>query len=275
MYDFYFGTAEEIKEREDDYLIFIKRLLPRWVNSIPDSEYLAIHQLLQKSVKIGKRPILLETGIGASTIALLNHAMKHNGVLYSWDINGSKGAFLRQIATETLAKHYDVNVWNHWTFIPYSSTSDHLGLAVVGELGLESDFCFLDSEHTRHTLLGELDRASESLRDDAIVAIDDANYTAKYMNTAYINMQRSKIGLRPVEDPADNLCAPFFEEAVTFLRERWNSVEALETTYAKAYQKDIFWSYFSSDRAAMAEKGMEKIASLEHRLTAWRVEGRR
>ena len=88
-------------------------------------------------------------------------------------------------------------------------------------------------------------------------------------------MQRSKIGLRPVEDPADNLCAPFFEEAVTFLRERWNSVEALETTYAKAYQKDIFWSYFSSDRAAMAEKGMEKIASLEHRLTAWRVEGRR
>ena len=274
MYDFYFGTSSEIETNKEDYLVFVKRLLPRWVNSIPDSEYLAIHNLIQKSIQADKCPIILETGIGASTLVLLNHAMKHNGVLYSWDNNGSKGAFLRGVITDTLAKHYDANIWNHWKFIPYSSTSDHLGVGVVAELGLESDFCFLDSEHTLNTLVSELKFASKSLREGAIVAIDDANYSAKYMNTAYINMQRAKIGLSPVDDPPDNICAPFYEEAEQFLGENWKVVESLETTYSATYREDIFWSYFSSDRAAMSDKGMEKISSLEHRLAAWRVKGR-
>ena len=47
MYDFHFGSKEEIRDRDEDFLIFIKRLLPRWVNGIPDSECLAIYRILK------------------------------------------------------------------------------------------------------------------------------------------------------------------------------------------------------------------------------------
>ena len=46
MYDFYFGSKEQIKEREDKFLLSIKRMMPRWVNSLPDSEFLALASIL-------------------------------------------------------------------------------------------------------------------------------------------------------------------------------------------------------------------------------------
>lgn len=42
MYDFSYRNLKEIKKNPEDYLIFIKRLLPRWVNGIPDSECIVI-----------------------------------------------------------------------------------------------------------------------------------------------------------------------------------------------------------------------------------------
>ena len=37
MYDFSFGDKDYILENQEDFLIFCKRLLPRWINGIPDS----------------------------------------------------------------------------------------------------------------------------------------------------------------------------------------------------------------------------------------------
>ena len=67
MYDFYFGTPAEIEADEEGFLLGVKRLLPRWVNSIPDSEYLALHQLFEKHCR-KQRPVLVETGVGASNV---------------------------------------------------------------------------------------------------------------------------------------------------------------------------------------------------------------
>ena len=51
-------TAEElikeIKKNPEDYLIFVKRLLPRWVNGIPDSECIAIFNVLKSLKKRSK-----------------------------------------------------------------------------------------------------------------------------------------------------------------------------------------------------------------------------
>lgn len=275
MYDFYFGSREDIEANQEKYLIFIKRMLPRWVNSIPDSEYLAIHNALNSLELDGRTPVIAETGIGASTIPLVNYAMKHDGVLYSWDINGSKGAFLRSIVTDTLAAHYGKSLFDHWKFIAYNSLSEHLGIDVLGEFGLQVDFCFLDSEHTRDVLLGELRRLNRFLRDNAIVAIDDANYNYIHTNISYINLFRKKLGLAPAPAPADNTCAPFYQEVETFLRANWRSVQYLADSYKREYQRDIFWTYYSADREVMGKQGMERLESLDHRFDSWRVSGRR
>jgi predicted O-methyltransferase YrrM len=275
MYDFWFGTDDDIRANEADYLLFVKRMMPRWTNSIPDSEYLALHQTLQLLDLQGRRPVLIETGVGASTIVLLNFAMKHGGVLYSWDPAGPKGAFLRAVMTDTLTAHYRQPVQAHWKYIPYSSHSPQIGIPVLHELGETVDFCFFDSEHTREVLIGEVERAVPLLRDGAIVAIDDANYNYIHTNIAYINMQRRKLGLPPSPDPPGNAGEPFYREVEQSLRQAFAQVDYLDDTYKRDYQKDLFWSYFSADRSAMGRLSMEKTDALEHRYDSWRVSGRR
>ena len=79
----------------------------------------------------GRRPVIVETGVGASTIVLLNFAMKHDGLLYSWDPNGPKGALLRSVCTDMLVTYHQKLLQQHWKFVPYNSHSVHLGLPIL------------------------------------------------------------------------------------------------------------------------------------------------
>ena len=69
MYDFSYSNLKEIKKNPENYLIFIKRLLPRWANGIPDSECIAIFRVLRslRNKTKNKKLTLVETGSGAST----------------------------------------------------------------------------------------------------------------------------------------------------------------------------------------------------------------
>ena len=123
-------------------------------------------------------------------------------------------------------------------------------------------------------LLGELARVDPYLRENAIVAIDDANYNYIHTNISYINMFRKKLGLPPAPVPSDNMCAPFYQEVQRFLSARWRNVAYLEDSYKRDYQQDIFWAYYSADREAMGKQGMERLDALEHRFDSWRISGR-
>jgi hypothetical protein len=275
MYDFYFGPKEEIAKNEKGFLLFIKRMLPRWSNSIPDSEYLAINDSLELLVLNGKRPVLVETGVGASTIVLLNYAMKHDGQLFSWDISGLKGAFLRLVITDTLVAHHKKNIFDHWKFIAYSSLSEYLGIKILYEMVDGVHFSFHDSEHTLDTLIGELEPLNGLLYENSIIAMDDANYAYRHINPAYINMLRKKLNLPPITAPPDNSCEPFYIEVKKYLKSHWHNVEHLQDTYKEHYRNDLFWSYYSFEREATAKAGMEKLEVLEHRYDCWRVSGRK
>ena len=76
MYDFYFGSQQEINNDEEKYLLSIKRMLPKWMNSIPDTEFIAINEVSKKVEK--KNPVFVETGLGASSIVLLFNVIKNN-----------------------------------------------------------------------------------------------------------------------------------------------------------------------------------------------------
>ena len=128
MYDFYFDTKKNIKKHPEDFLIFVKKLLPRWVNGIPDSECLAIFKILNSLEKKKKKKLILtETGCGASTLAMFLYCALFGGKLYSWDINASKGSFLRSIISESIARSLGVDVNNIWTFIPFNSVDLGVG----------------------------------------------------------------------------------------------------------------------------------------------------
>lgn len=274
MYDFFFGSTEQIAADERRFLLSVKRMLPRWLNSIPDSEYLAIFDILEAHVA-RERPVLVETGVGASSIVLLYHAFKHGGVLYSWDFVGPKGAYLRGVVTDTLVPYFKQCIADHWRFVAASSHSAQLGIPILGEFKEVVDFGFFDSEHTLDVLMGELERVAPFMRDGGVIALDDANYDFRHVNMAYANMLRRKLGLPPAAEQPGNRCRPFWVEAEAFLLEQWSRVSKIEDSYKATCRTDLFFSYYNADRVVMDQAGMEKLDQLEHRFDAWKVASRR
>ena len=270
MYDFHFGNKEEIINHRIDFLIFVKRLLPRWINGIPDSEYISIFKTLE-TIK-NRNPILVETGCGASTIAMFLYCVLNNGHLYSWDTNGSKGSFLRTVISEAICRPLKVNIYDYWTFIAFDSTNNLAGIPVLEELDLKADFGYFDSWHTLDHLKNEIKSFEEVANNNFIIALDDAYYTKKSENYSYINMIRAKLNLEKVREPKQNICLPFYIEIENYLKSKYKVLTKVKDTYKQNYKNDIFFDYYQSDRNTMEMLGMESKEYLEHRYDAWSVE---
>lgn len=275
MYDFTFGSKEEILNNKEDFLIFVKRLLPRWANGIPDTECLALFRILQtlSEQKNGQELNLVETGSGASSIAMALHCALNGGKMYSWDTNASKGAFLRSVISDSICGPLGKNLHDFWTFVPFDSTDPNVGISVLNEMGVKADFGFFDSWHTLDHLMAEIKEFQKVSSDSFGIALDDAYYTKKSYNYSYVNMIRKKLGLGSVDEPANNICDPYYEEIEGYLKKEFGSVEKIPDTYKEEYQDDIFFNYYSGDRKFMNSLGMEEKNKLEHRFDAWLVKG--
>ena len=271
MYDFYFGDRSKIDENPEEFLIFVKRLLPRWINGIPDSECLAIYKITSEISREVNEPVFIETGCGASTIAMVLNAVLNGGQVFSWDINGSKGSFLRGVLTETIGNSLGINVGDFWKFIGFDSTNKDAGIPVLGEFGLQADFGYFDSWHTLVHLMAEVQAFEGVAKSEFVIALDDAYYKARYENYAYLNMVRTKLGLRPVAEPVDNICDSFYVEIERYIEGRYKNVEKMQDTYKSTFEEDISFDYYFEDRRAMQAVGMEKQENLVHRFDAWRV----
>ena len=268
MYDFYFGTKKEIYKNPEDFLIFCKRLLPRWINGIPDSECLAIYRSLSN---LKKNPVMIETGCGASTLAMFLHAALNSGKVYSWDTNGSKGSFLRSVINEAICLPLDLKSSDFWKFIAFDSTNDFLGIPILNELDDKADSCYFDSWHTFEHLMKEIRCFEKVSNNEFMILLDDAYYSNKYENFSYINMMRKKLNLAPIKDPEDNKVRKYFEEVDDYLNKKYEKVKKLEDSYKDEFQGDIFFKYFQQDRNAMEKVGMEEKENLSHRFDAWIV----
>ena len=269
MYDFYLGSKKEIKNNKEIFLLSVKRMMPKWMNSIPDSEFLALSRIAENIDKSGA--VFVETGAGASTVALLFHAMENNGVLYSWDTNGEKTSQLRSICNETVAKYFDMDVNKHWKSINYISTSEYAGLKILNELGEKIDLFFHDSEHVLDVIIGELKEVTKIINSPAYICMDDANYNFRHINTAYANIVRKKIGLQPVPDIENNNSDYFYIEVEKFLKGKFKKVEKITDTYKQEFKEDIYFDYFNTEFKVKADLKMENAELLGHRFDCWRV----
>ena len=276
MYDFYLGSREEIARDEKRFLLAIKRMMPRWVNSIPDSEYLALASLIDGlgTDSDNKKLTIVETGVGASSLACIFYAMKHNGLALSWDFNTEKGSLIRTVCTETMGKYFGKSVDSYWKLVGYHSLSPHLGLPILGELVDHVDLFFHDSEHVWSTIRAELGEIMPLLRDGGIVALDDANQDYLHTNVAYINTFRKKLGLLPVPRLEDNLTDQFYVETERLLKKFWGNVEHLPDLYKNNFRTDSYFNYYDAEFDVKASLGTERMENLEHRFDSWRVSAR-
>lgn len=274
MFDFYFGTADDIRADPRSFLLAVKRMLPRWANSLPDSEFLALIDLIDGQDRTAP-PVFVETGVGASTILFVHYAMLYGGRLVSWDTNPSKGSFIRSVCGETVGAHHRKAVTDCWTFIGTSSLAPHTGMPILHELVDRVDLSLHDSDHTWKTIGGEVACVIPHLRNGSIVCVDDANQDYLHTYEPIINVTRRKIGLSSVPPIADNRCAPHHENAEMLLSDHFAAVDRVDHTFQEYLKDDLFYAWYRADRTNMAAVGMERLAEIENRFVAWRVANRK
>jgi Methyltransferase domain len=279
VYDFYLGSREEIARDEMRFLIAIKRMMPRWINSLPDSEFTALAQLMDeqgaRASKEGRKLVIVETGVGASSLACVFYALKYAGLALSWDYNGEKGSLVRTVCTETMGKYFHTLIDDHWKLVAHGSVSPYLGLPILSEFVDHVDLFFHDSEHVWQTVKTEIEAVMPLLRDQSVVALDDANQGFLHTNIAYINTFRKKLGLAAVAQPADNIGDAFYVAVERLLRERWEEVEYLPDSYKENFRKDPYFNYYDAETEINADIGTVRMQQLEHRFASWRVSKRR
>lgn len=279
MYDFYFGSDESIKKNEIKFLISIKRMMPRWVNSLPDSEFVALAKLLDEqgtaARKNNRKFVVVETGVGASSLAFIYYAMKYNGMAYTWDTNGEKGSLIRTVCSETMGNYFRMRINNYWQLVAFYSTSQYLGLSILNELDLKIDMFFHDSEHVWTTIENELKLVMPMLKDGAVVALDDANLDFLHTNVAYLNTFRKKLNLPTITDTDDNKTEPFYIKVGELLNSHWEKVDYLQDSYKENCYSDPYFSYYKAEFDINANIGTIRSEALEHRFDSWRVSGRK
>ena len=259
MYDYNFDAKGNPKKNPEKFLIFVKRLLPRWVNGIPDSECIAIFRILKLlKQKKKKKLVLLETGCGASTLAMFLHCALYGGTMYSWDINGSRGSFIKSVILESMGKALRVDVNKIWNFIACNSLDPHAGVRVIKELNKKADFGFFDSWHTLNHVMDELKIFETVASAKFIAAFDDAYYTKRHTNDDYINMLRHKLNLKKIKEPKNNVCKPLSIEVENYLKTKYKKVVKIDGSYKTNCRNDIFFDYFIFDRKFGLKLGWEK-----------------
>lgn len=279
MYEFYLGSVPRNFDEESQYLLSVKRLLPRWINSVPDMQFLAIcrllHDLGTQTDKQKERLCLVETGTGATSIALAYYAMKHKGLAFTWDFNTKKGSEIRSACVETFGNLFSQSLNSYWRLIGYHSLSPHLGLPVIQEWSPVVHFSYHDSEHTWKNLGQELESIDPFLRDGSIVSIDDAYYEFLHTDEAYLNVMRRKLALPAVPQLENNRSLPHYQEFENLLRARWEDMTFVGEAYRVACRDDLSIAYFSNELQVRSDLGMDKVRQLETRFSAWQVARRK
>ena len=274
MYDFYLGSREDIEKDPRRFLLAIKRMLPRWANSLPDSEYCALFDFIEEA-EFPDGPVFVETGVGASTLVLVHHAMQSGGRAFSWDLSPSKGSFVRSVCAEALETYHEKRVADHWTFIAANSLSEFTGLGVLAELVDRIDLSMHDSDHTWNSIKGEVEAVMPLLRDGSIVCVDDANQDYVHTYEPLINMARKKMGLGPIAALANNRAEPHFKTVAQLLRRHFERLDDLSGQFRAYLDDDLYYAWYEAERAGMSELGMERMNEQKNRFAAWRLGGRR
>ncbi len=273
MYDFYLGSEEAIKGDESTYLLSIKRLLPRYLNSLPDQSFKFLDFAIEKYVE-KNGPVFVETGIGASTIVFLHYAMKYDGKLLSWDMNALKASELNRLFTETLGGYHGKSVKDYWTFLPAMTTCPYTGTGIAKELTDKVNFSFHDSNHTWDVISHEILSVIGIMDEGSIICVDDANQTAAHTYEPIINITRKKVGLGPIDPIKDNNGVPHYQRLEALYADYFKQSEDIAEDNFQKFKDDIYYSWYSTDRSSMNSVGMERFDDLNKRFVAHQLLGK-
>ena len=248
MFDFIYDNKRNILRNPEKFIIFVKRLLPKYANSLPDSAAISLFREVKKLK--GVNNLIIETGVGASTIILFVASYIYNKKLVTFDINPDKISLIRQVINDAICRPLKVNIFDYWTYVPSNSLDKYTGIPALKEFKKKPQFAFLDSSHSLEHLKKEVIEFTKVASKEFILGIDDGNHmNSRFFPFDYTNMLRNKMGLKKISNPKQNISPPFFIEVNNLLKKNFKFVKRLETFFQKNYQNDLWFNYFGPDIA--------------------------
>ena len=248
MFDFIYDNKRNILKNPEKFIIFVKRLLPKYTNSLPDSAAISLFREVKKLK--GVNNLIIETGVGASTIILFVASYIYNKKLFTFDINPDKISLIRQVINDAICIPLKANIFDYWTYVPSNSLDKYTGIPALKEFKKKPQFAFLDSSHSLEHLKKEVIEFTKVASKEFILGIDDGNLmNSRFFPFDYTNMVRNKMGLKKISNPKQNISPPFFIEVNNLLKKNFKFVKRLETFFQKNYQNDLWFNYFGPDIA--------------------------
>ena len=230
MFDFIYSSKSNILKNPEKFIIFVKKLLPKYANSLPDSAAIAIFREIKKLK--GANNLLIETGVGSSTIVLFLASYIYKKKLFTFDINPDKISLIRQVINDAVCRPLKANIFDYWTYVPSNSLDKYTGIPALKEF---------------------------------ILGIDDGNHmNSKFFPFGYTNMVRQKMGLKKISNPKQNNSPSFFVEVNNFLKKNFKTVKRLETFFQKNYQKDLWFNYFGANIVYEAKDDKKNIDDFKY-----------
>ena len=243
MYDYIFGTKKHIYNNPEEFLLFIKRLLPRHCNSIPDSLAITIFQEVKK---IKTNEIILETGCGASTIAIFLACCLTKKKFISYDINKKKILFIKNIINQSICKFLEIKISDHWRPKICNSLNKSYG---IPSLKKNVIFSYIDSSHDKFHIESEIQCVKNKTNKISYILLDDMHLTSSPKNNRLNNALKYKKTLKnfklDIYNPKiDNNNRSYFTR---YLQSNFNKIELLRTFYSKNFMKDLYYKIYGLD----------------------------
>ena len=245
MFDYIYNNKKNILKNPEKFIIFVKRLLPKYANSLPDSAAISIFREIKKLK--GANNLIVETWVGSSTIVLFIASYIYKKKLYTFDINPDKMLLIRQVINDAICKPLKANIFDYWTYVPSDSLDKYTGIPALKELKKKPQFAFLDSHHSLEHLKKEVMAFTKIASKEFILGMDDGHMKNRFFPFGFTNMIRYKIGLKKISNPKQNISPPFFIEVNNLLKRNFKYIKKLETFYQKNYQNDLWFNYFGVD----------------------------
>ncbi len=263
MFDFIYDNKKNILKNPEKFIIFVKRLLPKYANSLPDSAAISIFREIKKLK--GANNLIIETGVGSSTIVLFVASYIYKKKLFTFDINPDKISLIRQVINDAICRPLKANIFDYWTYVSSNSLDKYTGIPALKEFKKKPQFAFLDSSHSLEHLKKEVTEFTKIAPKEFTLGIDDGNHkNSKFFSFGYTNMIRYKMGLKKISNPKQNISPPFIVEINNLLKKNFKSVKKLKTFFQKNYQNDLWFNYFGADMFFDAKNDKKNIDNFKY-----------
>tara|TARA_B110000858_G_C17776487_1_gene462496 strand:+ start:257 stop:1051 length:795 start_codon:yes stop_codon:yes gene_type:complete len=239
MYNYKLFESKK-KINYNQLLLNIKKLLPKHINCIPDNAALSILETIKRTKQ---KNYMLETGAGASTIALFLGSFIKKKKFFTFETSAARISQIRQVINESICDPLKINLSDYWIPINSDSLCPYTGIKALKAFNKKFDFAFLDSEHTLIHLTKEVSSFLELTDKAFYLGIDDGHMNYKKVNIDYKNLIRNKINLRPLKIK-DNVCSEFYLEILDLLKSKYKNSRLIKPVKRLNSKKDLYFKYY-------------------------------